>query len=157
MVFSSKLLLPLWEYKAVLTLITLSEKAEPALRSANLGLPLHEAATAATGLEARFRKAATWVTWKHLLMVAVGCASVVLAAWIAVGWQRYEVTQLSAQKAALQTDIATMRATVDSLAKKSGRIRLTTCGEQKRKCVKVDSAAGTFGGQGETYMIVDGY
>ena len=118
---------------------------------------LHQVTAAATGLETKFRKAAAWVTWKYLLIVAVGCASVVLVAWTAVGWQRYEVAQLSAQKTALQNDIATLQGTVDSLAKKGGRIRLTTCGEQKRKCVKVDSAAGTFGGQGETYMIVEGY
>ena len=118
---------------------------------------LDQTITAATGLEWKFKRAAAWVTWKHVLMVSVGCASLVLVAWIAVWWQRYEVTLLTAQKVALHTDIIAMQATADELAKKGGRIRVIACGEQKRKCVKVNPAAGTFGGAGETYMIVDGY
>jgi hypothetical protein len=46
---------------------------------------------------------------------------------------------------------------VDELATKGGKIKLSACGNDKRRCVKVNIGMGTLGKVGESYTIVDGY
>jgi prefoldin subunit 5 len=116
-----------------------------------------QVAASAAGVEAKFRKAAAWVTWQHLSMVASGCASLVLAVWVAVAWQRQALTEIRDQKAALEGQIATLQVTVEQLAKAGGKIKFDQCGDAKRKCVKVNSGMGLFGKGADYYMIVEGY
>jgi len=40
---------------------------------------LNQIAASAAGVESKFRRAAAWVTWQYLALVAAGCASLVLA------------------------------------------------------------------------------
>src|ERR1035438_7526012 len=78
--------------------------------------------------------AAAWVTWQYLALVAAGCASLVLAVWVAVSWQRQELTELRDQKAALEAQIAPLQSTVDELVQKGGKIKFNVCGNDRRKC-----------------------
>jgi hypothetical protein len=111
----------------------------------------------AAGVESQLRRAAAWGTWRQLWMVAAGCVSLVIAVWVAVAWQRNELTEIEAQKSALEGQIATMQATVEELAAKGGKIKFGVCGNPMRKCVKVNVGMGTFAKAGENYMILDGY
>jgi prefoldin subunit 5 len=90
-------------------------------------------------------------------MVAAGCVSLVIAVWVAVAWQRNELAEIEAQKSALEGQIATLQATVNDLAAKGGKIKFNVCGNDKRKCAKVNIGMGTFAKGGENYMILDGY
>ena len=76
---------------------------------------LNQLAASATQVESKFRRAAAWVTWQHLALVAAGCASLVLAVWVAVSWQRQELAELRDQKAALEAQIAPLQSAVDEL------------------------------------------
>jgi hypothetical protein len=118
---------------------------------------LRQAAARAAGVESQLRRAAAWGTWRQLWMVAAGCVSLVIAVWVAVAWQRNELTEIEAQKSALEGQIATMQATVEELAAKGGKIKFGVCGNPMRKCVKVNIGMGTFAKAGENYMILDGY
>jgi hypothetical protein len=107
--------------------------------------------------QAKFRRTAVLAAWQPFALVAAGCAVLVLAVWIAVAWQRQELGELRDQRAALETEIATMQAAVSELAAKGGRIKFSACGKDQRKCAKVNIGMGTFGKGGESYMILDGY
>ena len=52
----------------------------------------------AAQVQSKFRRATAWVTWQYLALVAAGCASLVLAVWVAVSWQRQELTELRIKK-----------------------------------------------------------
>lgn len=108
-------------------------------------------------VQSTLRRTAAWVTWQYLALIAAGCATLVLSVWISVAWQRQELGELQDQKAALEAQIPTLQATLDELAAKGGKIKFGECGNDKRKCVKVNIGMGTFGKAGESYMIADGY
>ena len=118
---------------------------------------LNQIAASAAGVESKFRRAAAWVSWQYLALVAAGCASLVLAVWVAVSWQRQELTELRDQKTALEAQIASLQSAVDELVQKGGKIKFNVCGNDRRKCVKVNMGMGTFAKGGENYMILDGY
>ena len=71
---------------------------------------------------------------------AGGIVAVLLAAWLAVWWQRHQVESLSEQKAALLGEVAQLQANVAALEKRGGRIVLNTCGG--RLCVEASSNQG---------------
>jgi len=71
---------------------------------------------------------------------AGGIVAVLLAAWLAVWWQRHQVESLSEQKAALLGEVAQLQANVAALEKRGGRIVLKTCGG--RLCVEASSNQG---------------
>lgn len=71
---------------------------------------------------------------------AGGIVTVLLAAWLAVWWQRHQVESLSEQKAALLGEVAQLQANVAALEKRGGRIVLNTCGG--RLCVEASSNQG---------------
>jgi hypothetical protein len=110
---------------------------------------LNQIAASAAGVESKFRRAAAWVTWQYLALVVAGCASLVLAVWVAVSWQRQELTELRDQKAALEAQIAPLQSTVDELVQKGGMIKFNVCGNDRRKCAKVNVGMGTFAKGGE--------
>jgi hypothetical protein len=118
---------------------------------------LKQATASVAQVQSTLRRATAWVTWQYLALIAAGCAVLVIAVWIAVAWQRRELGELQAQKAALEAQIPTLQARVDALTAKGGKIALSECGNDKRRCVKVNIGMGTFGKPGESYMIVDGY
>lgn len=118
---------------------------------------LDQVAARAAGVETTLKRAAAWTSWRQLSMVAAGCAALVMAVWIAVAWQRDELTQLQGQKTDLEGQITSMQATVAELAEKGGKIKFSECGKDKRKCAKVNLGMGTFGKGGENYMILEGY
>lgn len=93
-------------------------------------------------------------------MVAFGAAAggivaVLLAAWLAVWWQRDEVEQLTAQKAALLGEVTQLQATAEGWAKRGGRAKLVTCGDKDRLCVRVDK--GSVYGEDGDYYVLRGY
>ena len=95
------------------------------------------------------------------MMQAARSAGLVLvvwgAAWGAVGWQRHEWEQLSAQKAALHSEMAAMQATLKDLADQGGKIQLGHCTAAHRLCAKLDAAAQIHKIKGQSYLILDGY
>lgn len=76
---------------------------------------------------------------------AGGIVAVLLAAWLAIWWQRHQVESLSEQKAALLGEVAQLQANVAALEKKGGRIVMATCGG--RLCIE---ASGDQGGGGKS-------
>ncbi len=113
------------------------------------------------------KRAAQWFGWKAFALAAVGMAGVCLVAWGSIWWQRHQIAALIERKAALQSDVAELRANVTNLEKKGGKIKMNTCGPKKRLCVEVEPDQGAkgwenlkapFSGDGEgTYIIPKGY
>ena len=116
-----------------------------------------QVAASAAQVKSQFQRAATWATWKHFALIAGGCLTLLLGVWIAVAAQRADLTDLKNQKAALEGEIATLKSSVEDLARQGGRIKLNVCGNDRRKCAKVNMGMGTFSKGGENYMILDGY
>jgi cell division protein FtsB len=131
--------------------LLVSEAAGPTIAE------LKQATASVAQVQSTLRRATAWVSWQYLALIAAGCAALVLAVWIAVAWQRRELGELQDQKAALEAQIPTLQARVDALTAKGGKIALSECGSDKRRCVKVNIGMGTFGKPGESYMILDGY
>lgn len=75
-----------------------------------------------------------------LVTVGTGLALVVvisLFTWGTVWYQRYQIEQLSAQKAALTSEVVKLQVNVDQLAKQGGKITLVDCGG--RLCIEATS------------------
>lgn len=113
---------------------------------------LERVAKAVIGAESRLNGAVAAFGWRWA-MVAGGAAAgailtVLLVAWISVGWQRHQVETLS-------EEVAQLKATAADLAKRGGRADFTSCGEKKRPCVRVDKAE-TYG-EGRDYFVLKGY
>ena len=91
---------------------------------------------AANQAEAKLNRAVAAFGWRWLMLAGVSAASVffalLLTVYAAVWWERSELESLKAEKATLQENIA-------SLDKLKGHIKLSTCGENNRPCVEVDT------------------
>lgn len=59
----------------------------------------------------------------------------------------------------LTAQARTMQATVAKLSSQYGKVQLSTCGENKRPCIRVDERLGRYGDtkNGELYMVLFGY
>lgn len=111
---------------------------------------LERVAKAVIGAESRLNGAVAAFGWRWA-MVAGGAAAgailtVLLVAWISVGWQRHQVETLS-------EEVAQLKATATDLAKRGGRADFTVCGEKKRPCVRVETGQS----YGEGYYVLKGY
>lgn len=116
-------------------------------------------------LEAIARRAMSWFSVKWIALTAGAFVAMSAMAWAAVGWQRIQVSELTAQRAALETDVAEMQANAAVLAKKGGRIKMTDCGG--RLCIVASkNQTGSFSEwhglwnnnkTGETMVIPNGY
>jgi hypothetical protein len=115
-------------------------------------------------MEARARKAMTWFSTKWIALTAAGFVGMTAMAWGAVWWQRNAVTELTAQKTALEADIAEMQVNAAALAKKGARIKITDCGG--RLCIVASkNQTGSFSDwhglwndkTGQTMVIPNGY
>jgi hypothetical protein len=74
---------------------------------------------------------------------------------ISISWQRYQIYSLSQERTALEAEIRTLQAQSNDLAKRGGRVKLQTCGDQHRLCVQVDKRWGY--GESADYFILRGY
>jgi len=57
-------------------------------------------------------------------------------------------------------EIADLRANADALEAKGGRVQLSTCGDSKRLCARIDPKAekgDQYGQNGQRWMILQGY
>jgi cell division protein FtsB len=131
--------------------LLIAEAAKPTITE------FKQAAASAAQVRSQFQRAAAWATWKHFALIAGGCLTLLLAVWIAVASQRAELGELRDQRAALEGQIVTLQSTVEELAQKGGRIKFSVCGNDKRKCVRVNVGMGTFAKGGDYYMILEGY
>ena len=97
--------------------------------------------------------------WKWAVVAggaaAGGIVAVLLAAWLAVWWQRHQVEQLAEQKAALLGEVAQLQANAEEWAKRGGRAKLEKCGDQGRLCVRIDKTTGY--GKDSDYYVLRGY
>jgi hypothetical protein len=86
--------------------------------------------------EAKLNRAVAAFGRRWLMLASVSAATVffalLMAVHAAVWWERSELESLKAEKAAMQENIA-------RLDKLKGHIKLSTCGENKRPCVEVDT------------------
>ena len=114
---------------------------------------------AAGEAEGKLSRAVSAFGWRWAVIAgsaaAGGIAAVLLAAWLTVWWQRDQVEQLAAQKAALIGEVARLRANAKDWAKRGGRAELDKCGDQNRLCVRVDKSAA-YGKEGD-YFVLRGY
>ena len=104
---------------------------------------------AAGEAEGQLSRAVAAFGWRWAVLAggaaAGGIVALLLAAWIAVWWQRDQVESLSEQRQALAADVARLQATVAALKKKGGRIQLTTCTDASganRLCIPVSTHQG---------------
>lgn len=117
-----------------------------------------EAAVAALGRATRelddaaelVRGAGAWISWKFaLVFVLAGAAAV--ATNYAIGRftlpDRAEVEANRAELVQLQAEKAELEANIAALAKRGGRIKLSTCGPANRLCVQVTPRQGDAPGQ----------
>lgn len=99
---------------------------------------------AAGEAEGKLSAAVAAFGWRWAMLAggaaAGGIVAVLLAAWLAVWWQRHQVEQLAEQKAALLGEVAQLQANVAALEKRGGRIVLSTCGG--RLCIEASSNQG---------------
>jgi len=83
-----------------------------------------------------------------LAMAALACAVPMGIAWWVLP-SRGEVAALSAQRDALETTVARLKA-------EGGKMEWRHCGTAQRLCVRVDRKAGSFGDAAD-FLIVKGY
>lgn len=120
---------------------------------------LSGAANAAGQAEGKLAHAVASFGWKWAMVAggaaAGGIIAVLLAALLTTGWQRHQVEQLTEERAALLGEVTQLQVQVEDWAKRGGRAKLGTCGEQERLCVRIDRTTG-FGEQGD-YFVLKGY
>ena len=100
----------------------------------------------------RLRRFTWWqAAWRHVATAL--CAFVITVGGI------WAYLPSAAQVATLRAEQASLRATVDELASRGGRIKLHRCGSAQRLCVEVDEHAGRFGDvkKGTVYYVAKGY
>lgn len=105
---------------------------------------------AASDAESSIKRAGQWFAWKWVALAAGGVSGVCLVGFVMVGWQMHQVDTLKAE-------IVQLSANAEEWKKRAGKAELSTCGDQKRTCVRVDKSAGFFGPEGKSYMVVSGY
>ena len=116
-------------------------------------------------MEITARRAMSWFSVKWIALAAAGFVGLSAMAWASVWWQRNAVNELTAQKTALEADIAEMQVNAAALAKKGGHIKITDCGG--RLCIVASkNQTGTFSEwhglwndakTGQTMVIPNGY
>ena len=99
---------------------------------------------AATEAEDQLNGAVAAFGWKWALVAGGaaggGIAAVLLAGWMSVWWQRYQVEQLTAQRQVLTTEIVQLQATATALEKRGARLKLSQCGG--RLCIEASTNQG---------------
>ena len=110
---------------------------------------------AANQAEAKLNRAVAAFGRRWLMLASVSAATVffalLMAVHAAVWWERSELESLKAEKAAMQEKIA-------RLDKLKGQLKLSTCGENNRPCVEVETkiAYGDKGSKDRSFFILKG-
>lgn len=101
------------------------------------------------------------VSWKLALvafLAALGALiAFILGAYSLVTWQTYQVRSLNREKAVLVEEVAALKASAADFANRAGKAQLSTCGDKRRLCIKIDKNAGSYGDNKEAYAIIKGY
>jgi len=108
---------------------------------------------AANQAEAKLNSAVSAFGKRWLMLAGVSTASaffaLLMTVYAAVWWERSELESLKAEKATLQENIA-------SLDKLKGHIKLSTCGENKRPCVEVETKLAYGADEDHRFYILKG-
>lgn len=114
---------------------------------------IQKATQQATAAAGELRGTVGWVSWKWAGIMAASSAGALgaffLAAWL--------IVPSAGELRALQIERDMLQANVAALEKRGARVKFGTCGDKKRTCVLIDQKAGSFGTDGEVYMIPKGY
>ena len=104
---------------------------------------------AASDAEGKLNTATESFGWKWAAVASIigagAIVTVLSVAWGAAWYQRSQVESLAEQKAQLQADVAELQTNVTALAKKGGRITLTSCTDAngtERLCIPVSTNQG---------------
>ena len=81
----------------------------------------------------------------------------ILGVYSLVAWQTYQVRSLNREKAVLVEEVAALKASAADFANRAGKAQLSTCGDKRRLCIKIDKNAGSYGDNKEAYAIIKGY
>lgn len=127
----------------------LGEAAKPVIGS------LSGMVQAASDAEGSMRNAGQWFAWKWVAVAAGGLVGVCLVAYASLAMQLHQVSSLREEKAALMGEVAQLQANAEDWAKRGGRAKLETCGDQRRLCVRIDKSIG-YGKDGD-YFVLRGY
>lgn len=116
-----------------------------------------DAHSAATAIQESI-KGVSWKLAGVAFLAALGAvAAFAVGAYSLVGWQSYQVRSLASEKADLVQEVARLEAAAADFAKRAGKAQLSTCGDKRRVCIRIDKAAGGFGDDNEAYAIIKGY
>ena len=90
------------------------------------------------------------VSWKLALvafLAALGALiAFILSAYSLIAWQTYQVRSLNREKAVLVEEVAALKAKATDFANRAGKAQLSTCGDKRRLCIRIDKNAGNYGG-----------
>lgn len=93
-----------------------------------------------SNLHHRMSKTLHSMGWRAFALAATGAAGFLLAGWLSTAYQRSELEELKAGAEAWQAQ--------------AGKAKLSTCGDTRRLCVRIDRKAGIYG---EDYAVIKGY
>ena len=93
------------------------------------------------------RDAGAWISWKFALVFALTGAAAVLTNYALGYYTQSQIADLRLEKAGLRLEKAELEANVADLAKRGGRIKLSTCGPANRLCVRLTAKQGDAPGQ----------
>ena len=117
-------------------------------------------AAQAGAVEAALRRVVGWATWRLLGQGVLAVAGLAGLLWLAQasawwwGWRALE--EVRAETAALEAEVAGLKANRDALVRDGLLARIERCGPSSRPCVRVNEAAGTFGERAD-YRVLRGY
>lgn len=111
---------------------------------------LQEAATRAE--EAAKRLSAVWLQ-QGVFLVAI---AIVLMAGFYFG-SKFLLASTMNDLATAREEVAELQKTVDKLSSKGGKAQISSCGDSRRLCIRIDSKAGNFGDNSEQYRVIYGY
>jgi hypothetical protein len=87
----------------------------------------------------------TWI-WLPITVITV-----LIACWGVIWWQGMTIAQN-------QQEISRQQSTLKALAAKGGNIQMSTCGDQKQLCIKIDLDEKSYGANGVyPWKIPEGY
>jgi prefoldin subunit 5 len=108
---------------------------------------------AANQAETKLNRAVAAFGKRWLMLAGVSTASaffaLLMTVYAAVWWERSELESLKAERATLQENIT-------SLDKLKGHIKLSTCGENKRPCVEVETKSAYGNDEDHRFYILKG-
>lgn len=106
------------------------------------------AATGALDIAAgKVRTAGAWLTWQFAAVFILLGAAAVLTNYAIGYYTQSQIADLRLEKAQLRLEKAELEANVADLAKRGGRIKLSTCGPANRLCVRITAKQGDAPGQ----------